>query len=149
MSAPQALSLTLTTPLALMLDRVPITAFRGEDETGGFGILPGHADFLTVIDAGVLRWRVPGEATRYAAVRGAVLTVEAGARIAIACREAILGDDLRRLETAVTRQRQTSDDSHRNARAHATQLHARAIRRLMAEMSLAGDSSGLEGAEWT
>ena len=76
MSAPQALSLTLTltTPLALMLDRVPIAAFRGEDETGGFGILPGHADFLTVIDAGVLRWRVPGEATRYAAVRGAVLT---------------------------------------------------------------------------
>ncbi|MCB1361578.1 MAG: F0F1 ATP synthase subunit epsilon [Rhodobacter sp.] len=149
MTTPHALTLTLTTPLALMLDHLPIVRFRGEDATGGFGLLPGHADFLTVIDAGVLRWTPATGPVRYAAVRGAVLTVQGGTSVAVACREAILGDDLPRLEAEVTRQRHAARDTGRQARAHATQLHARAIRRLMAEMALSGDSSGLEGTEWT
>ncbi|MFD2855265.1 hypothetical protein ACFSZS_11465 [Seohaeicola zhoushanensis] len=53
-----------------MLDETGILSLRGEDASGGFGILPGHADYVTVIDAGVLRWRGESGPWRYCVVRG-------------------------------------------------------------------------------
>ena len=44
------ISLSITTPLEIVLSETGIASLRGEDASGGFGILPGHADFLTVID---------------------------------------------------------------------------------------------------
>ena len=34
-----------------------VVSVRAEDASGGFGILPGHADFLTALDASVVSWR--------------------------------------------------------------------------------------------
>ena len=39
--------LLITTPLSVVVDEDGILALRAEDATGSFGILPGHADFLT------------------------------------------------------------------------------------------------------
>jgi F-type H+-transporting ATPase subunit epsilon len=65
-----ALSLTVATPACVLVDSAQAVALRAEDETGSFGILPGHADFLTILTPCVLRWhgadQVPHFCARYA-----------------------------------------------------------------------------------
>jgi F-type H+-transporting ATPase subunit epsilon len=38
--------LRIVTPMRLIVETDDIVSLRAEDETGAFGILPGHADFL-------------------------------------------------------------------------------------------------------
>lgn len=141
------LSLSVTTPLRIVLSEAGVASLRAEDASGGFGILPGHADFVTVIDAGVLRWRGPSGPWRYCAVRGGVFTVEGGRRVLVACRDAVPGDDLASLEKRVAAARHDRIDAARRTRSHATRLHARAIRRLMQGLAPGGDTLGLDREE--
>ena len=48
--------LRIITPLAVVVDEDGVLALRAEDATGGFGILPGHADFLTSLAISVVSW---------------------------------------------------------------------------------------------
>ena len=79
------------TPLSVIIDEDGVLAVRAEDATGSFGILPGHADFLTSLAISVVSW-MSGNGTRhYCAVRRGVLTVAGGHDIAIASRETVPG----------------------------------------------------------
>ena len=95
-----------------------VTAVRAEDLSGGFGILPGHADFLTVLAISVVSWSTAGDRRRHCAVRGGVLTVAAGQDVTVATREAILGDDLATLHETVlkTLRGRPRDTAHRTCR---------------------------------
>lgn len=141
------LNLSITTPLRIVLHDTAVASLRGEDASGGFGILPGHADFVTVIDAGVLRWRGAAGAWKYCAVRGGVFTVTRGQEVRVACRDAVTDDDLASLEARVARSRTDRIDAARRTRTDAARLHARAIRRLMHGLAPGGDTLGLEGLE--
>ena len=46
--------LLITTPTALVIDDHDVVAVRAEDESGGFGILSGHGDFLTALTVSVV-----------------------------------------------------------------------------------------------
>jgi F-type H+-transporting ATPase subunit epsilon len=59
------------------------------------------------------------------------MTVEGGSRVAIACRQGTLGDDLPALEAEVERLRDAEADLERKARVEQARLHARAVRQLM------------------
>ncbi len=135
-----SLSLRVTTPMAIVLDETGIASLRAEDASGDFGILPGHADFLTAIDAGVLRWRRAGGDWRFCALRGGIFRVTGGARVEIACREAVPGDDLAELQARVAEAHAAQLDAARQTRSEGTKLHARAIRHLMRQ--LMGDQRG-------
>lgn len=130
----RALHLTLSTPLNVELEADDVAAFRGEDESGGFGLLPGHADFLTVMQAAVLRWRRGGGPWRFAAITGGVLTLSEGRELRVTCREAILGDDLAALEETVAKARDAAAEARREAHAEEVRLHARAVREIMRRM---------------
>jgi F-type H+-transporting ATPase subunit epsilon len=39
--------LRIITPLSIIIDTNSVLSLRAEDGSGGFGIMPGHADFLT------------------------------------------------------------------------------------------------------
>ncbi len=93
--------LRIVTPLAVVIDEGSVLAVRAEDSTGGFGILPGHADFLTSLVISVVRWTGTDGVRRYCAVRRGLLSVTAGREIAVATREAIPGDDIATLDAAV------------------------------------------------
>lgn len=125
--------LTVTTPLTQVLDEDDIASIRAEDASGGFGILPGHADLLTVLRPSVLHWRRADGVWRHVALRGGVMQV-AGDRVRIAAREAAVGDDLSVLETDVRAQADTATDTARTARAEQLRLQAGAIRVLMRRM---------------
>lgn len=125
------LRLTITTPTTVLVDSIDVVAVRAEDESGGFGVLPGHADLLTVLPASVVRWRERSGATRFCAVRGGVFTVSDGERVAIACRQGTTGDDLAELETDVRNMRKAQAEADKSARVEQMRLHAHAVRQLM------------------
>ena len=52
-----ALHLTLTTPMALLVDDASVASLRAEDESGAFGILPGHTGLLTKLGYSVVSWK--------------------------------------------------------------------------------------------
>ncbi len=50
-----------------------VTSFVGQDASGSFGILAGHARMMTVLDVGLARFRQGQAAWEYLALPGAVL----------------------------------------------------------------------------
>lgn len=136
MSTP--LHLQITTPQQILVDCSDVVSLRGEDASGCFGLLPGHVDYLTVLQPTVLRWcRATGE-RGYCAVRGGVLTL-AGPELRIACREGIVGERLDELVSRVQAAREAQRDSERRARVEHLRLHTRAIRQLVRYLRAEGE----------
>jgi F-type H+-transporting ATPase subunit epsilon len=132
------LRLKVTTPSALLVEDSDVISLRAEDESGGFGVLPGHADFLTALPACVLRWRRSDGKERYCAVRGGVITVKGGGEVNVACRHGVLGDDLARLEGEVRAAATARASAASHARVEQTRLHAYAVRQLVRYLRPAG-----------
>jgi len=125
------LHLTIATPATVLIDKDQVRSLRAEDESGAFGVLPGHADLLTVLPPSVVRWTREGEPKRYCALSGGVMTISGGRRVAIACRRGSVGDDLATLEAQVAAERAAELDADRRAKVEQVRLHARALRQLM------------------
>jgi F-type H+-transporting ATPase subunit epsilon len=136
------LRLVISTPTTLLLDAPDVASLRGEDASGGFGILPGHADFITALSACVLRWKSAGQ-ERYCAVRGGVLSVKDGAKVSVACRYGVLGDDLGKLEAAIRADAAARGGAESRARVEQTRLHAYAVRQLVRYLRPAGLSESI------
>ena len=125
------LHLTITTPSQILVKSDDVVAVRAEDESGSFGILPGHSDLLTVLVPSVLRWRTTDGAARFCAVRGGVFTVASGRDVAVACRGGVVGDSLGELEAKVRAVRAQELEADRKARVEQIRLHALAVRQLV------------------
>jgi len=89
--------LRITTPLEVVVDVDDIRPLRAEYASGSFGILPGHADFLTALTVSVVAWTDEAGNPHHCAVRHGVLSVDGGEEISVATRKAIVGDDLEAL----------------------------------------------------
>lgn len=122
--------LTVTTPLAIIVEADDVTHLRAEDETGAFGILAGHADFLTALSVSVMSWRDAHGAEHHIAVRGGMLEVLNGQAIAVATREAIASDDLHQLDTEVLVAFRRATEEEKAARTDAQRLYLAAIRQI-------------------
>ncbi len=122
--------LAVSTPLAIVVEADDVVHLRAEDETGAFGILEDHADFLTALPVSVITWRDARGTEHHVAVRGGMLEVRGGAMIAVATREAIASDDLRRLETEVLVAFRRASEEEKAARVDAQRLYLAAIRQI-------------------
>jgi F-type H+-transporting ATPase subunit epsilon len=122
--------LVVTTPFAILAEAEGIVHLRAENTTGPFGILPGHADFLTVLVPSVVSWRDEQGAERSIAVCGGVLEVS-GDLIAIATPEAVPGDDGHRLETEVIARLMRRQEEDQDPRADAQRLYVETLRRVV------------------
>ena len=131
MTLPDRLRLVLGTPTELVVDEPRLIALQAEDETGSFGIRPGHADFVTALVPTVLRWRIDDGSEGYAAVGPGVLMVQGGGAVRIACREAVLGADLESLEAEVARYRAAVVEAARRATVEEMRLETSAIRQIV------------------
>ncbi len=123
--------LLISDPTKVAVDHADVVSVRAEDESGGFGILPGHADLLTVLTPSAVMWRHADGRTAWCAVRRGILTVRGGREVAIATRQAQLGSDLGELEHAVIARFRAEADAERTERVAATQLHMEAIRQIV------------------
>lgn len=122
--------LLVTTPTAVVLDTRDVVHVRAEDETGAFGILHGHADFLTVLAVSVIGWRNVAGKRRYVAVRGGVLTLRDGQTVEVATREAVAGDDLHGLEDNVLTRFRQAAEVEQEQRAGVARLQIAVIRQI-------------------
>ena len=111
-----ALHLTITTPAVILVDSDDVASVRAEDASGSFGILPSHADLLTMLTPSVVRWRTVAGRTGFCAVKGGVLTVAQGRRVEIACREGIVDASLQTLEDKVRTVRAAQLEADRRAK---------------------------------
>lgn len=122
--------LVVTTPLALVLDASDAARVQAEDTSGGFGILPGHADFLTVLPVSVLTWFDTHGAEHNVALRRAVLRVSGGQTVSVAAREAVAADALADLKGAVLDRFRTAERDETAVRISTERLHLATMRSL-------------------
>jgi F-type H+-transporting ATPase subunit epsilon len=134
------LRLVISTPTSLVADIADATSIRAEDESGSFGILDGHADFLTVLTISLLRWRQADGKERYCAVRHGVFSVSGGREVRVATREAITGTDPEQLESAVLARFRAAAEEEQTARTESLRLQMTAIRRLIQYLRPGGAS---------
>ena len=122
--------LSVATPLAIVIEVSDVAHLRAEDDTGAFGILPGHADFLTALAVSVVTWRDESGIEHHVALRGGMLEVRDGDTIAIATPEAVTSEDLHRLVVEVldTFRRELLEEQA--ARTDARRLYLAAIRQI-------------------
>jgi F-type H+-transporting ATPase subunit epsilon len=122
--------LQVVTPLEIAVDADDVLSLKAEDPTGSFGILPHHADFVTDLAVSVITWRDRTGAERRIAVRGGVLRVEHGDFVQIATRQAVGGDTLEALGSAVLERLREEAQAEAETRFFATRLHLGLIRLL-------------------
>ena len=137
--------LIVTTPTAVIVDAPDVHSVRAEDETGAFGILPGHAEFLTALAVSVVTWKDTGGSTHHVAVRGGVLTVSGGEKVEIATRDAVGEDTLERLGSAVLTRFREDAQRESESRISTTRLQLATIRQLHRYLE-AGRQAGVRGA---
>ncbi|HEX5460971.1 MAG TPA: F0F1 ATP synthase subunit epsilon [Steroidobacteraceae bacterium] len=123
--------LTITTPLAALVRTEEAAHIRAEDSSGGFGVLPGHADFLTVLAISVLTWKDTRGREHHVALRGGMLSVRGGVEVIVATPQAVTSDDLHRLETEVLARYRRELEEERAAHTESQRLHVAAIRQIM------------------
>lgn len=145
--------LLITTPAGIAIDDDCVASLRAEDESGGFGILPGHADLLTVLEVSVLAWNCTDGRQKVAALRGGVLRILGGREVRIATRAAVLEDTLSKLGLAVIEQFRHQEAEDEAARISTARLHLAAMRQLQRYLSAAREGGaaangrpGLEAA---
>ena len=80
-----------------------MTSFVGEDASGSFGILAGHARMVTSLMIGLARFRIGEDAWRYLALPGAVLYFDDNV-LTLSTRHYLLDDDYLRISQALQQQ---------------------------------------------
>lgn len=124
------MKLLVTTPMSVVVDANEVRHVRAEDETGAFGILPGHAAFISVLTVSVITWRDHLDTEHHVAVRGGILSVLDGNLVEVATREAVGEDTLRELGQSVLTRFREEAQAEEESRVSATRLHLAAIRQL-------------------
>ncbi len=124
--------LTVVTPLSIVVDE-EVDSVRATDASGSFGILPGHAPFLTALAICIVSWKTTG-GERFCAVRGGVLTVNDGKSVAIASREAVAGNDLATLDSEVLARFESDEEAQRVEHTESIVLELSAIRRMISRL---------------
>lgn len=92
--------LRVLTPLSVLWQG-EVRALTAQDDSGSFGIRPGHEPFLTVLAPGLVHITVAGGQERCFAVAGGVLTVATGGGVTIATPEALSDTDPAALAAAL------------------------------------------------
>ncbi|MEH6836513.1 MULTISPECIES: F0F1 ATP synthase subunit epsilon [Falsihalocynthiibacter] len=131
------MKLRIVTPLSVIVDE-DIDSLRAEDPSGSFGIMTGHAPFLTALTISIVSWR-RAKQEHFCAVRGGVLTVTDGTTVAIATREAVAGNDLATLDREILARFQSDAEAERVERTETVALQLNAIRRMVSRLHSGAD----------
>jgi F-type H+-transporting ATPase subunit epsilon len=101
----------------------------GEDESGSFGILPGHARMMTVLVVGLARFRTAAQGWQYLAVPGAVLYC-ADDQIHLSTRRYLRDADYGRISAALREQLLAEEEALHTLKQSLHRLEEEMFRRL-------------------
>lgn len=85
-----------------------VTSFVGEDKSGSFGILAGHARMMTSLVIGLARFRIGEAAWKYLALPGAILYFHDNT-LTLSTRRYLLDDDYMRISRDLEEQLLTEE----------------------------------------
>ena len=107
----------------------PVVSFVGRDASGSFGIQPGHSRFMTVLDYGLSRFRIPDDGWFYLACPGAVLNF-ADNRLVVNTRRYLYDQDYERISGLLVGQLAQEEDSLKSVKNHLQVLEQALFRHL-------------------
>lgn len=111
-------------------ERIPdVASFVGADASGSFGILPGRARFLTVLDYGLARFQIGDQPWRYLACPGAVLHFVANT-LFINTRRYLVDDDYGRISALLAGQLAREEAELKTVKDNLQRLEQELFRRL-------------------
>jgi F-type H+-transporting ATPase subunit epsilon len=132
------MKLRIVTPLSVVVDE-DIDSLRAEDTSGSFGVLTGHAPFITALAISIVSWRT-AQLQRFCAVRGGVLQMTGNNTVAITTRDAVTGDSLATLGNDVLARFQSDADDERTDNVESVRLQLNAIRRMVSRLRSCADA---------
>jgi len=106
-----------------------VVSFIGEDDSGSFGILPGHARMMTVLRTGLARFRLGSEDWQFLALPGAVMFF-ADNQLHVATRRYLRDADYDRISAALREQLLSEEDALRAIRQSMRRLEDEMLKRL-------------------
>lgn len=128
MSMPSSLTLHLES--ATQYDRIEnVVSFVAEDDSGSFGILPGHARMITVLTTGLARFRAVDRPWEFVAVPGAVLYCRAN-ELRICARRYLRDVDYERIGMELREQLLAEEQSLQQVRQRLRRLEEEMLKRL-------------------
>ena len=135
--------LVIADPSKVLIDQSDVRSVRAESDSGCFGILNGHADFLTTLPPSVVTWEGEDGELRHCAVSRGVLSVAGGRQVRISTREGHVGASLEELEGDILARYRAHAEAERAANSAAAKLRLEASRRIV--QALRGASADVEG----
>ncbi len=106
-----------------------VYSFVGEDASGSFGLLPGHARFMTTLAFGLARFRVRQGDWQYLAMPGAVLYFS-GQRLWIGTRRYLLDSDYTRVSKLLRDQLLAEEQTLHDTKKSLRRMEEELLRRL-------------------
>jgi F-type H+-transporting ATPase subunit epsilon len=123
-------TLVLHLESATQYERVDgVVSFVGEDASGSFGILPGHARMSTVLEFGLARFRVSGPRWEYVAAPGAIVH-HVDDQLHFSTRRYLRDTDLERVRVALEEELRREEEALRSVRQSLRRLEDEMFRRL-------------------
>jgi len=113
-----------------------VTSFVGEDMSGSFGILAGHARMVTSLIIGLARFRVGEDSWKYLALPGAVLYFHDNV-LTLSTRRYLVDDDYMRISQALKQQLVAEEEQLHTMKESLHHMEEEVLKRLW-EMSRMG-----------
>jgi F-type H+-transporting ATPase subunit epsilon len=122
--------ITLLLHSAVRSERVDdVSSFVGTDASGSFGIQPGRARMMTILDYGLSRFRIVEGAWHYLACPGAVLRF-ADDQLTVSTRRYLCDQDYERISALLAGQLAEEEDALRSVKDNLQRLERELFRRL-------------------
>ena len=106
-----------------------VTSFVGEDASGSFGILAGHARMVTALVIGLARFRTATGAQRYLALPGAILYFRDNL-LSLASRLCLVDEDYTRITEALSERLLAEEQTLRSTKESLRRMEEEVLRRL-------------------
>lgn len=110
-------------------DITGVTSFVGEDASGSFGLLAGHARFMTTLVIGLARFRVGEQAWQYLALPGAVLYFDDNV-LTLSTRHYLMDADYMRISQSLQRELLAEEEKLRTMKESLHQMEEEVFKRL-------------------
>lgn len=106
-----------------------VTSFVGEDASGSFGILPGHARMMTALAVGLARFRIGEAQWHYLALPGGILS-GGGGQWTVCTRRYLHETDFRRMGALLAELQRVDQETLGGIRESLHRLEEEMLRRL-------------------
>ena len=106
-----------------------VTSFVGEDASGSFGILAGHARMMASLIIGLARFRIGEDSWKYLALPGAVLYFHDDV-LTLSTRRYLLDDDYMRISQDLQQQLLAEEEQLHTMKASLHRMEEEVLKRL-------------------